>query len=92
MAEYFSNCNEIEERINKMLKKSEVILNAGKEPPLTEEEWFCNLSTKDKADFFNDLIAYCFGIGHMTSECKKYEKIVDDPEKWLKQPHREVEE
>ena len=45
---------EIEKRINKMIKRSEVILNAGKQ---TNEEWFCNLSTEDKAREISDMTA-----------------------------------
>ena len=40
---------EVQDRIDKMIKKSEVILNAGRQ---TNEEWFCSLSTEEKARFF----------------------------------------
>ena len=55
----------------------------------TNEEWFATLSTKEKAKWLDGLIAYCFGIGHITeTEQKKYQHIVADVEMWLKQPHR----
>ena len=55
----------------------------------TNEEWFDTLSTKEKAKWLDGLIAYCFGVGHITeSEQKKYQKIVADVELWLKQPHQ----
>lgn len=44
--------NDTKERINKMLKKSEPILNAGKPKPMNSEEWFCQLSTEEKAKVF----------------------------------------
>ena len=57
-------------------------------PMMTNEEWFDTLSTEGKAKWLDGLIAYCFGIGHITeSEQKKYQKIVADVELWLKQPH-----
>ena len=43
---------EVQDRIDKMIKKSEVILNAGRQ---TNEEWFCNLSTEEKVKALLDL-------------------------------------
>ncbi len=54
----------------------------------TNEEWFCQLSTAEKAEWLDGLIAYCFGVGHITeSEQEKYQNIVADVVEWLKQPH-----
>lgn len=36
------------ERLNKMLKKSEVILNAGKPKPMTNEEWLAWLKQESE--------------------------------------------
>lgn len=55
---------------------------------LTNEEWRKTCSAEDFAYWLDGLIAYCFGVGHITeTEQKKYQKIVADVELWLKQPH-----
>ena len=58
----------------------------------TNEKWFSLLATKKKAEWLDGLIAYCFGVGHITdSEQKKYQHIVADVEVWLKEPHADKE-
>ena len=69
---------------------------------LTNEEWFCGLSTEEKAKFLfeHGVIACnfckkdCVEIDYKTSECKynvspsySYTGIAE----WLKQPHTEKE-
>ena len=77
--------NDVEKRINKMLKKSEVILNAGKQ---THEEWFCQLSTEEKAKVFGHMLfeAWKDGLAEEMHDKEFYEDLVDF---WLKQPHCE---
>ncbi len=48
---------------------------------MTNEEWFCGLSTKEKAHFF----AERFG-----GSADRYNNIYDTMLEWLKQPHSEV--
>jgi len=58
--------------------------------PLTNNEWRCICSAEEFAEWLNGLIDYCFGIGYIcTSDIKKYDKVTDDPEKWLKEKHSE---
>ena len=81
--------NDIEKRINKMIKKSEVILNAGKQ---TNEEWFCGLSTEEKAEFLNTIIR----VGPYEEEPKSFWKSlhgngndVKGIVEWLMEKHTE---
>ena len=79
--------NDIEKRINKMLKKSEVILNAGKQ---TNEQWFTSLSTEEKAKWLSQRSEILYECGQRDVFPKTmYE---EDWEWWLKQPYSEVEE
>ena len=69
--------NDIEKRIEKMLKKSEVILNAGKQ---TNEEWLKSLNTKELAKW----------IRRKTHGNDKYNEEVELAwEGWLKAKHEE---
>ena len=74
--------NDIEKRINKMLKKSEVILNAGKQ---TNEQWFTSLSTEEKAKWLSQRSQILYDCGQRDV----FPKIMyeEDWEMWLKQPH-----
>lgn len=71
--------NDIEKRIDKMLKKSEVILNAGKQ---TNEEWLRTCSTEELAEFIrkqrDDWSDGWYSDWHKTEE------IIE----WLKQPRQ----
>lgn len=49
----------MEKMINKMLDKSEPILNAGKPKPLTNEEYIRNCSTEELAKFLQSVNKYC---------------------------------
>ena len=74
--------SDIEKRINKMLKKSEVILNAGKQ---TNEEWFTSLSTEDKAKWLSQRSQILYDCGQRDVFPKTmYE---EDWETWLKEKH-----
>lgn len=70
--------NNTKDRINKMLKKSEVILNAGKPQEMTNEEWLRNLSFNEFAR-----VLYCMIInGERIRPDLAYIK------KWLKEIHK----
>ena len=74
--------NDIEKRIKKMIKKSEVILNAGKQ---TNEEWFCSLSTEEKAKTI-----ICLAVNSMHKKRKGLiENDVNEIMRWLKEKHEE---
>ncbi len=68
--------HDTKERINKMLKKSEAILQAGKPKPMTNEEWLHTLTTEEKAKRIVNLA--------VNSDCD-YRTIV----RWLKEKHHE---
>ena len=87
----------MEKMINKMLDKSEVILNAGKPKPMTNEEWFDGLSTEEKAKVLFILIE---NIKNGESVYTAIEKAIKDKDvklppitehlffrEWLKQLH-----
>ena len=79
--------NDIEKRINKMIKKSEVILNAGKQ---TNEEWLKQCTTEQLAEFLNDCRFYFDGLKIVSAKYQDM-KIEDIPLEWLKQPHKDGE-
>ena len=65
--------------------------------PMTNEKWFCGLSTEEKANFLNQIVR----VGPYENEPKDFWKYVyggggDRGEKsivaWLEQPHSEVAE
>ena len=68
---------------------------------MTNEQWFCGLPTKEKAKWMFRLTYKCYWCGREYDKTKKYNekecpfhKCLDDSkvfEKWLKQPHREIE-
>lgn len=82
--------NDIEKRINKMLDKSEPILNAGKPKPQTNEEWFIGLSTEEKADFMSRMVgcSNCPIPKDGRSCMGTYNGCWHEIIKWLKQPHK----
>ena len=54
-----------------------------REREMTNEEWFCGLSTEEKARWLYDLY-----VNAMADECYgRPEKTLCDFQKWLKQPH-----
>ena len=65
--------------------------------PLTNEEWFASLSTKEKAKWMFELTYKCYWCGREYAKTKKFNekecpfhKCLDDSkgfEKWLKKPH-----
>lgn len=71
--------------------------NGTGEVELTNEEWFCGLSTEEKAKWMFRLTYKCYWCGREYEKTKKYnekecpfQKCLDDSkgfEKWLKQPH-----
>lgn len=50
----------------------------------TNEEWFCGLSTEEKAKVLNDLY---WGFGYKAKLYYNLEPTKESFEKWLKQPH-----
>lgn len=74
-----------QERIDKMLKKSEAILNAGKQ---TNEEWLKSLNTEQLAIWLCEVAFY----SHITDEWENKSLIEDIPTadaiaEWLKEKH-----
>ena len=67
--------------------------------PLTNEEWFAGLSTKEKAKWMFELTYKCYWCGREYAKTKKFNekecpfhKCLDDSkgfEKWLKRLHRD---
>ena len=63
--------------------------------PTTNEEWFCNLSTEEKAKIFHKIFmvrTFCHicpegGVCDIGYKCKYHEGEVEDFVMWLKQPH-----
>ena len=55
--------------------------------PMTNEEWFCQLTTEEKAKFLRQI--YRDGRDDYVGEW--YEQTEKDFEEWLKQPHTEKE-
>lgn len=54
----------------------------------TEEEWFCELSTKEKAEFLDAIhTSYCV-TGDWLHDEDVHRMKREDWEKWLKQPHK----
>jgi len=74
--------NEIEKRIDKMIKRSEVILNAGKQ---TNEEWLDTLSTVEKAKAIA-LQSRGLRLPYNADEAS-INHIAREWEKWLKEKH-----
>lgn len=91
-----------EKMINKMLDKSEAILQAGKPHEMTNEEWLDRKSTKEKAEWLFKLTYKCYWCGreytprslslYNEKECpfKKCMKDKKDFEKWLKEKHDDL--
>ena len=85
-----------QERIDKMLKKSEAILNAGKQ---TNEEYLKSCTTEQLAEWLNNKIIICAVCDqqkiceYFTNEtchlCPYHEGKNKSWEVWLKQPHKE---
>ena len=85
--------NDIKKRIDKMLKKSEIILNAGKQ---TNEEWFCQLSTEEKAKFIfwqhfdvygKTLYELMVNASRGVARDKQAEVMIGAVVEWLKEKH-----
>lgn len=72
-----------QERIDKMLKKSEAILNAGKQ---TNEEWLHTLNTEQLAETLRRLTVDAFDDCHNNNE---YWTYADNWVEWLKEKHTE---
>ena len=68
-----------------------------KDKPQTNEEWFCQLSTEEKAKWMFRLTYKCYWCGREYEKTKKYNekecpfhKCLDDSKgfkKWLKEKH-----
>ena len=59
--------------------------------PITEEEWFCQLSTEEKAELIFDIVEFCLCYGTYPDK-NKYKDLmgsVEDIKTWLKKPHKE---
>ena len=57
----------------------------------TNEEWFCSLSTEEKAEWLTEF-AIRFIPCELTVLSKKIKTSKNNTLEWLKQPHSEVEE
>lgn len=88
----------MEKMINKILDKSEPILNAGKPKPMTNDEWRKTCSMEEFADFLFEKACYCSMCGDESQDTEEKIKscpfgktacVKNDWEMWLKQPHRE---
>ena len=57
----------------------------------TNEEWFCSLTTEEKARFIDNILTCCFDENAVCENCKLHDKNCDYKGilEWLKQPHRE---
>ena len=91
--------NDTKERINKMIKKSEVILNAGKPKPQTNEEWRKTCSTEEYAAWLwkhfapGDVIILWEKYGSPMYKDDNGVSRADYTEamkKWLKENHNEI--
>lgn len=71
--------NETEERINKMLKKSETILNAGK---MTNEEWLRSATFEELAGAIYEWHTKGYARGRLEVDLNPITEVVE----WLKQP------
>ena len=76
--------NDIEKRINKMIKKSEVILNAGKQ---TNEEWMKSLNTEELVDHLYDWRKDGSSVERQMWLDKHKERIKMQIRGWLKEKH-----
>jgi len=59
--------------------------------PITEEEWFCQLSTEEKAEVIFDIVEFCLCYENYPDK-NKYKDLmgsVEDIKTWLKKPHKE---
>ena len=63
-------------------------------PILTNEEWFCGLSTDKKADFLNSIICACYkcGDGGLIDEKCPFGECECNVAEWLKQAHTTIKE
>jgi len=80
----------MEKMIDKMLDKSEKILQAG----MTNEQWFCSLSTEEKAEWLTSTFDLCgAGCGNcfVIDKCNNNVGIcpTDYITAWLKEVHKE---
>lgn len=57
----------------------------------TNEEWFCQLSTEEKAEVIFDIVDFCLNYEtyHDKNKYRDLMGTTEDIERWLKQPHRE---
>lgn len=64
-------------------------VNGKGEQVQTNEEWFCGLSTEEKAKFFHGIVIRAM---QATWDGKKpdYPAYLYDWKKWLKQPHKPI--
>lgn len=82
--------NDIEKRINKMLKKSEVILQAGKPHKQTNEEWLKQSTTEMLAVAIFKAICISAEMIHceITLENRSGTELKEAIYEWLQQPHQ----
>lgn len=76
--------NDTEKRINKMIKKSEVILNAGKQ---TNEEWLKSLDTEGLVDYLFEVHKGGSSVERQRWIEKHKERIKMQIRGWLKEEH-----
>ena len=81
-------CNGTGEHINDANRMTTCEFCGGKGviEPLTNEEWFCGLSTEEKAKFLRKI--YCDGRDDYVGEW--YEQEEEDFLQWLKEKHNEM--
>ena len=80
-------CNGTGEHINdaNRMTTCEFCGGTGVVEPLTNEEWFCGLSTEEKAKFLRKI--YCDGRDDYVGEW--YEQEEEDFLQWLKENHND---
>lgn len=97
IAEMLADGQPLEEVINKLEKRKNEMAKANllkamdelkKPKPMTNEEWFCSLTTKEKAKFLRQI--YRDGRDDYVGEW--YEQTEKDFDEWLKQPHITIKE
>lgn len=82
------NCNHFEHCVRVYNLDSRCVDYEAK--PLTNEQWFCGLSTEEKAEF---LVKIEMSAMHPVKRgAVDMEKFIEEVAEWLKQPHTTIKE